>query len=249
MDLVGKRIIVTGGAQGMGASVVRAYVREGASVHSFDVKDDLGRQVAEEATTRGPGSSTYAHVDVSDQTAVAVAVQQATRSMGGLDVLANVAGVQRPKPAENLTPEDLDFLLDINLRGTIYTNQAAFLAMRDAGTGAILNFGSDAGLTAIPGLAGYSASKGAIMAWTRTLAKEFGRRGIRVNSVVPAIQTPMTDVGHDDRRDLYSKVPLGGWLGDPDTDFAPVMVFLAGDGARFINGQIIAVNGGLGMVR
>jgi NAD(P)-dependent dehydrogenase (short-subunit alcohol dehydrogenase family) len=176
-------------------------------------------------------------------------VRDSAAAMGGLDVLVNVAGVQRAKPAEQLTAEDLDFLIDINLRGTIYTNQAAFEAMRDGGTGAILNLGSDAGLTPIAGLAGYSATKGGVMAWTRTVADEFGRRGIRVNSVVPAIQTPMTENGAKDRGERYAKVPLGGWLGDADRDFAPVMVFLASDGARFINGQIIAVNGGLGMVR
>lgn len=249
MSLRGKRIIVTGGAQGMGETTVRAYVREGAVVTSFDVKDDEGKRVAAQAAERGPGSAGFRHVDVSDQAAVSVAVAEAAAEMGGLDVLVNIAGVQRAKPAHELTVTDLDFLIDINLRGTIYTNQAAFEAMREAGTGTILNFGSDAGLNPIAGLAGYAATKGGVMAWTRTIADEFGRQGIRVNTVVPAIQTPMTAAGAAERSDRYSKVPLGGWLGDAERDFAPVMVFLAGDGARFINGQIIAVNGGLGMVR
>jgi 2-hydroxycyclohexanecarboxyl-CoA dehydrogenase len=249
MRLAGKRVIVTGGAQGMGETTVRAYVREGATVFSFDIKDEAGQQVAAAACAGGPGTATYRHVDVSSQPEVADGVRDASERMGGLDVMVNIAGVQRAKPAHELTVEDLDFLIDINLRGTIYTNQEAFRAMREAGTGAILNFGSDAGLAPIPGLAGYSATKGGVMAWTRTTADEFGRQGIRVNSVVPAIQTPMTDAGTKDRGDRYAKVPLGGWLGDAERDFAPVMVFLASDGARFINGQILAVNGGLGMVR
>jgi 2-hydroxycyclohexanecarboxyl-CoA dehydrogenase len=248
-QLDGKRIIVTGGAQGMGEATVRAFVREGATVHSFDVKEEPGRRVAEKATADGPGTAEYRHVDVSDEPAVRAAVDGAASAMSGLDVMVNIAGVQRAKPAEELTPADLDFLLDINLRGTIYTNQAAFRAMRDGGTGSIVNVGSDAALGAIPGLAGYAATKGAVMAWTRTLAVEFGTRGIRVNTVVPAIRTPMTEAGAAERGRHYAKVPLGGWLGDADRDFAPVMVFLAGDGSRFINGQIIAVNGGLGMVR
>ncbi|HVV09274.1 SDR family NAD(P)-dependent oxidoreductase [Amycolatopsis sp.] len=249
MQLEGKRIIVTGGAQGMGESTVRAFAREGAQVVSFDIKESAGRSVATEATRTGPGSVRFSFVDVSDHTEVTEAVRDAAATLGGLDVLVNIAGVQRAKPAHELTPADLDFLFGINLRGTVYTNQAAFAVMREAGTGAILNFGSDAGLNPIAGLAGYSATKGAVMSWTRTVADEWGRQGIRVNSVVPAIATPMTDAGTKDRGERYAKVPLGGWLGDPDRDFAPVMVFLAGDGARFINGQIIAVNGGLGMVR
>ncbi|KAA9164518.1 SDR family oxidoreductase [Amycolatopsis acidicola] len=249
MQLDGKRIIVTGGAQGMGEATVRAFAREGAQVFSFDIKESAGRSVAEKATAEGPGSARFSFVDVSDHAEVTEAVRDAASAMGGLDVLVNIAGVQRAKPAEELTPEDLDFLFDINVRGTVYAGQAAFEVMKAAGTGAILNFGSDAGLNPIAGLAGYSATKGAVMAWTRTVADEWGRQGIRVNSVVPAIATPMTDAGTKDRGDRYSRVPLGGWLGDPERDFAPVMVFLAGDGARFINGQIIAVNGGLGMVR
>lgn len=249
MRLAGKRVIVTGGAQGLGKVTVCAYVREGATVASFDVKDALGEQVAAAANNEGPGSARYRHVDVSRQPEVAHAVRRAADEMGGLDVMVNIAGVQCARPAHELTVDDLGFLIGINLRGTIYTNQEAFRTMREAGSGAILNFGSDAALAPIPGLAGYSAAKGGVMAWTRTTADEFGRQGIRVNSVVPAIQTPMTDAGTKDRGDRYSQVPLGGWLGDAERDFAPVMVFLASDDARFVNGQIIAVNGGLGMVR
>jgi NAD(P)-dependent dehydrogenase (short-subunit alcohol dehydrogenase family) len=104
-------------------------------------------------------------------------------------------------------------------------------------------------LVYIPGLAAYSATKGGVMAWTRTIAAEWGPLGIRANSVVPAIRTPMTTSGATERSDLYSSVPLGGALGDPERDFAPVMIFLASDGAGFITGQALAVNGGLGMVR
>jgi 3-oxoacyl-[acyl-carrier protein] reductase len=249
VQLEGKRIIVTGAAQGMGATCVRAYVREGAVVAAIDVKDELGRQTTSEATSAGPGSAVYLHADVSDRVQVDSAFADAVHHLGGLDVLVNVAGVQRARPAAQFTDADLDFLLGINLRGTILTNQAAFPAMRDAGTGTILNFGSDAGLTAMPGLAAYSATKGGVMAWTRTIAGEWGTLGIRANSVVPAIQTPMTTSGATERNDIYSSVPLGGALGDPERDFAPVMIFLASDGARFITGQAIAVNGGLGMVR
>jgi len=86
------------------------------------------------------------------------------------------------------------------------------------------------------------------MAWTRNAAVEWGPLGIRVNSIVPAIVTPMTDAAREVRGEIWDRIPLGG-LGDPDDDYAPVMVFMAGEGARFITGQMICCNGGLGMVR
>jgi NAD(P)-dependent dehydrogenase (short-subunit alcohol dehydrogenase family) len=248
MQLQGRKIIVTGGAQGMGEATVRAYAREGAEVVSMDVRGEQGEAVVLAATEAGPGKAVYRHVDVSSRDEVFTGVREAAAWLGGLDVLVNVAGVQRAKPSQELTEADLDFLLGINLRGTIYTNQAAYEVMHGQELGTILNFGSDAGLTGIKDLAGYSASKGGIMAWTRTVAAEWGPQGIRVNSVVPAVQTPMTSAGRSERGKLYDSAPLGG-LGDPDRDFAPVMIFLASEGARFITGQIIAVNGGLGMVR
>jgi NAD(P)-dependent dehydrogenase (short-subunit alcohol dehydrogenase family) len=122
-----------------------------------------------------------------------------------------------------------------------------------AGGGRIINFGSGAGLKAYPNGGHYSASKGAVMAWTRTIAHEWGPFGITANSVVPAIRTEMADEAYarmdpaaqqalDARH--RAQIPLGGRLGDPDSDLAPVMVFLASDGARFITGQILPVNGG-----
>lgn len=249
-QLDGKRIIVTGGAQGMGESTVRAFAREGAALVALDVKEDQGRQTAERIAEETGSEVSFVRADVSDRGQVFDAVARAVEGLGGLDVMVNVAGVQRAKPADELTEADFDFLLDINLRGTFFTNQAAFAAMKPAGSGHIINFGSDAGMTAIRGLAGYSATKGAVHAWTRTVALEFGAHGIRVNTVVPAMKTPMTEAGGTQgRANVYSKVPLGGDLGEPDRDLAPVMVFLASDGSRFITGQTISVNGGIGMVR
>ncbi|WAH96309.1 SDR family NAD(P)-dependent oxidoreductase [Arthrobacter sp. MMS18-M83] len=250
MQLQGKRIIVTGGAQGMGAATVRAFAREGAAVVAMDLKEEQGMATAEEIARETGADVSFAAVDVACREQVFDAVSAATQRLGGLDVLVNVAGVQRAKPAEELTDADFDFLLNINLRGTFYTSQAAFLAMKPSKAGHIINFGSDAGMSAIRGLGGYSATKGGVHAWTRTIALEFGPHGVRANIVVPAMKTPMTESGQSEGRgNVYAKTPLGGELGDPDRDLAPVMVFLAGDGSRFITGQTISVNGGLGMVR
>jgi NAD(P)-dependent dehydrogenase (short-subunit alcohol dehydrogenase family) len=251
-QLSGKRIIVTGGANGIAAATVRAYAREGARVAALDVEDETGRRVAAEA---GPSVS-YHHCDIARRDEVFRVFAEVVAALGGLDVMANVAAVEGPKPAEDITETELDRILSVNVKGTVFTNQAAFRHMQAAG-GRIINFGSGAGIRGQKGSAHYSASKGAVMSWTRTVAQEWAPYGITVNSVVPAIWTRMYDhyreslseqelMMHD--AGMKYAIPLGGRLGDPDRDIAPVMVFLAGDGPRFMTGQLFVVDGGMVMV-
>jgi NAD(P)-dependent dehydrogenase (short-subunit alcohol dehydrogenase family) len=252
MLLRGKRIIVTGGASGIAAATVRAYAREGATVWSLDVADDKGRAVAAEAGA----SVAYRHCDIGKRDEVNSIVDEAAKAMGGLDVLANVAAVERGTPAEDIPDAEWDLVFGVNVKGTLYTNQAAFRHLKDGG-GVIVNFGSGAGIRGQRGSAHYSASKAAVMAWTRTVAQEWAKYGIRVNSVVPAIWTQMYDEYRsrmsDQERMIHDMamqhvIPLGGKLGDPDRDAAPVMVFLASDLSRFITGQAIPVDGGMVML-
>jgi NAD(P)-dependent dehydrogenase (short-subunit alcohol dehydrogenase family) len=250
MQLSGKRFIVTGGASGIGAATVRAYVREGAHVVALDVDDAAGAHVAKDA------GATYLHCDVADRHALLAACERAVNLLGGLDGLANVAGIERRTPAEDITDEEWNRVFDVNVRGTMLTNQAAFRHLKARG-GRIINFGSGAGIRGQAGSAHYSASKGAVMAWTRTVAQEWAKYRITVNSVVPAIWTPMYD-GFRARMSEHERtihdmamqhvVPLGGKLGDPDDDMAPVMVFLASDASHFMTGQCFAVDGGMIML-
>lgn len=252
MKLADKRIIVTGGAQGIGASVVRAYAAAGAKIASLDILDEAGLQIAAEAGKKGPGTVKFYHCDVSKRAEVEASFAAAVRDLGRLDVLAHIAGIGRYAPAESITDEDLDQIIQVNVYGVVYTNQTAFKYMRDHG-GRIINFGSVAGLVPFINGAHYSASKGAVFSWTRTVAHEWGKYGIAVNAMAPAIRTPGYELhrtrmtpeqlqAHD--AEVAKLIPLGGRLGDPDRDFAPVMVFLAGEDARFITGQIIPVDGG-----
>ena len=252
MLLDGKRFIVTGGASGIGAATVRAYVREGARVVALDVNDEAGQRVAKDA---GAGA-TYLPCDIADRDAVFSTFERAVNLLGGLDGLANVAGVERRTPAEDIPDDEWDLVFDVNVRGTLYTNQAAFRQLRTRG-GRIINFGSGAGIRGQAGSAHYSASKGAVMAWTRTVAQEWAKYRITVNSVVPAIWTPMYDAWRarmsEQERTIHDMamqhvVPLGGKLGDPDADMAPVMVFLASDASHFMTGQCFAVDGGMIML-
>ncbi|WP_233518914.1 SDR family NAD(P)-dependent oxidoreductase [Paraburkholderia xenovorans] len=253
VNLEGKRVIVTGCASGIGASAVKALVRAGAEVAALDLSDEAGRAVAADASAAGPGVAHYFSCDVSRKDQVDEVFRSAVTRLGGLDALINIAGVERKAPAEAVTQDDWDLMFDVNARGTLNTNQAAFAWLREHG-GRIVNFASAAGVMGVPGLAHYSASKAAVLGWTRTAAKEWGKYGIAVNAVAPAMWTPMYEkfrarldsaqlAAHDAM--MAQQVPLGGRLGDPDKSMAPVLVFLVSDGANFITGQTLAVDGGL----
>jgi 3-oxoacyl-[acyl-carrier protein] reductase len=253
-QLEGKRIIVTGSAQGIGASTVRTYVAEGATVAAMDVNDDLGEKSTEEANAAGEGRAIYYHCDVSKRADVESAFGAAIQEMGGLDVMADIAGVHRHSDPADIPEELFDWLFRINVLGTMNTNGVAYKAMREAGGGSIINFGSETGLTGELNNALYSAAKGGVHSWTRTVARQWGPDGVRANYVLPYMWTPM----YDDFRAALSPealaaheaetkiaIPLGGKFGDADKDLGPVMVFLASDASHFMTGQMFPVDGGL----
>lgn len=255
--MLNKRIIVTGGTYGIGASVVAALVAENATVACMARSADLGPRQAADLSAKGPGTVKFFRCDVSVRPQVKSAFAAAVADMGGLDALVHVAGVESGAKPEEETDAAWDHVFDINAKGTFITNQEAFPYLKDKG-GRILNFGSGSGIIGMPVNAAYSASKGAVAAWTRSVAQAWGRYNITVNVICPAVWTPM----YDEHRARYSAeelhahdaamarmVHIGGKLGDPDTDLAPVIVFLCGDGARFLTGQTYCVDGGALMVR
>jgi NAD(P)-dependent dehydrogenase (short-subunit alcohol dehydrogenase family) len=262
MQLEGKRIIVTGGARGIGGSAVRAFAREGADVASLDVLDELGEKVASEASADGPGTVRYHTCDVGRRDDVKRVFAESISELGGLDALVHIAGIHREAPPESITDEDWDLVLRINLTGTFVTNQEAFPYLRDNGGGRIVNFGSSAGQVPYVMAGHYSAAKGGVLSWTRTIAHAWGKHGITANAVTPAIMTPMAaEVGERlmssmsvEEMEAMGRMTSGpptalGGMGDPDADMAPVLVFLVSEAARFITAQIIAVDGGLAPVR
>lgn len=253
MELGGKRIIVTGIAGGIGASALRGLVAAGARIAGLDVDDEAGRAEVASANGAAAGQARYFHCDIRQRGEVERVFAEAVGWLGGLDGLVNIAGVERAAAAEAIGDNDWDLMFDVNARGTLHTNQAAFPHLRERG-GRILNFGSAAGVMGLPGCAHYSAAKAAVLGWTRTVAKEWGRYGISVNAAAPGMWTPMYEV-HRTRLDaealkahdamMAGLIPLGGRLGDPDRDMTPFVVFMMSDGARFITGQTLAVDGGL----
>jgi NAD(P)-dependent dehydrogenase (short-subunit alcohol dehydrogenase family) len=258
MELENKRIIVTGAAQGIGEATLRAFVREGANVVGFDLNEENGARVAASAASDGPGTASFRRVDVSDKAAVDVGVDSAVEELGGLDVFINVAGFQRSSAADEISDDLFDSIFHVNVLGTVHTNQAAYRHMKPNHAGAIVNFGSMSGLTAELTNATYGMSKAAVHNWTRSVAREWGPDGIRVNAVLPYMNTPMFDkfrgsltaeelAAYD--AEIAKSIPLGGKFGNADLDLAPVLVFLASDASHFITGQLLPVDGGLASVR
>jgi NAD(P)-dependent dehydrogenase (short-subunit alcohol dehydrogenase family) len=250
-QLDGRRIIVTGGASGMGAGLVRALPRLGARVVSLDLTADPGRELAESA------GASFVAADVSDRESVVSAIDAAVELLGGLDVLIHAAGIAPGAPAEDIALADWDRIMSVNATGTFLANQAAFPHLRDGG-GQILNFASAAGVQGYPMKAAYAASKGAVLAWTRSVAIEWAKHRITVNCIAPAIWTPMYDKTRAsmtpeqlEQHDavMAKAVPLGGKLGDVDRDFVPVIAFLSNVGAGFMTGQVFPIDGGTLMMR
>jgi NAD(P)-dependent dehydrogenase (short-subunit alcohol dehydrogenase family) len=251
-SLDGRRIIVTGGASGMGAGMVAGFSERGAQVVSMDWSQEAGQRVADEARATG-----FIEVDVSDSAAVEAAFERAVKMLGGLDVLVHAAGIVRNSPAEDIPLDQWLQIMAVNATSTFLTNKAAFPHLKDKG-GAILNFASAAGVTGLPNRAAYAASKGAVVAWTRTVAMEWGKYPITVNAVAPTIRTPMYErtrslmtpealADHD--RKMAERFPIGDGLGDLKKDFLPVMCFLASEDAHYLTGQVFAIDGGAVMMR
>jgi 3-oxoacyl-[acyl-carrier protein] reductase len=247
--LRGRRILVTGGATGIGAAAIAVLTEAGADVAATYHKTPPPADLV----------ATWLQCDVRDADAVTAMVQQTVEHLGGLDVLVNAAGLWQPGIPGCIGAEEISFLLDTNVKATILTNQAAHAAMKDQDPsgGSIINFGSSEALMGSPISAVYAATKGAVQAWTRSAARAWAADNVTVNALAPAVQTPGADrlrefLGPDAGplidQQLKTMIPLGGALGDPARDVGPMLIFLAGTGSHFITGQLLAVDGGLVMV-
>lgn len=240
--LEGKIAIISGAAQGQGEAEARRFAAEGASVVVGDIQDAAGRAVAESIGDR----ARFVHLDVTDPEDWAAAVDLAEREFGPVDVLVNNAGVLVFGPLQTLTADQMRLSLDVNLMGTFHGMQTVYRSMKAAGGGSIVNISSYGGLTGLPMLGAYVAAKFAVRGLTKTAAIDFGRAGIRVNSVHPGgVNTPMTqnpDGSSTDDSAYSQSLPIKRHA--TVEEIASLVLFLASDESSYCTGAEFVIDGG-----
>lgn len=240
--LGGKVALVTGASRGIGKEIALVLAGAGADVACLATKppDETAQAI------RGVGRNSLAlgaNVGRSDE--VSQAVERVVSELGSLDILVNNAGVTRDQLILRMSDEDWDTVLTVNLKGAFNLVRASAKTMMKSRWGRIINITSVVGLSGQAGQANYAASKAGLIGFTKSVAKEFGSRGITCNAIAPGfVETDMTEKLSEEMRDrVISTAPLGR-LGSPG-DIASVALFLASDASAYITGQVLVVDGGL----
>ncbi|MCR5415147.1 MAG: 3-oxoacyl-[acyl-carrier-protein] reductase [Kiritimatiellae bacterium] len=250
-DLEGKVAIVTGAARGIGAAIAKKLAERGASVAICDLKAEWCGETVAALEALGVKSKGYG-VNVSVSAEVDACVKAVLADFGRIDIMVNNAGITKDGLLMRMSDDDWDAVIDVNLKGTfLFTRAVARPMMKNKaadGTqlgGSIINIASVVGIMGNAGQANYTASKGGVIALTKTTAKELGSRNVRCNAVAPGfIESKMTDVLPEDVKKAYmDTIPLKRF--GKVEDIAKAVAWLAGDESAYVTGQVISVNGGM----
>jgi 3-oxoacyl-[acyl-carrier protein] reductase len=246
MNLDNKKVIITGAARGIGYAIAQEFLRAGAQVALCSTTEEGATKAKENLLKEFPQAKVYAQkADVSKETEVQTFVDNVLKEFGTIDILVNNAGITRDTLAIRMSEQDWDAVLNVNLKGTFLMSKAVLKIMMKAKSGSIVNMSSVVGQSGNAAQVNYSASKAGIIGLTKSLAKEFASRNIRVNAVAPGfVQTDMTDKLSDQiKEQTLALIPLKRFA--TTTDIAKAVMFLSSDDGGYITGQILAVNGGL----
>lgn len=245
-ELTGKVAIVTGAAQGLGQGIAEAFAKQGAIVVPTDRPGVSLEATAEKCRAAG-ASDVYGHdLDITDQESIRAVVADVKEKFGRIDILANNAGLNRPKPSEEITEDLWDAVMGVNLKGSFFVTQAVLPIMREQKKGRIIFTSSQAGLVARENQVPYCASKGGINAMVRTLAYDYAPLGITVNAVAPCFaMTELTRARLEDpeyNKMVVGMIPVGRVL-EP-CEVGAMFAYIASDEAAMVTGQTMVIDGG-----
>jgi NAD(P)-dependent dehydrogenase (short-subunit alcohol dehydrogenase family) len=245
-DLAGRRVLITGAGGALGSVIAHAFAERGARVGVHDLSAERAQPIVEAIRSAG-GDAIAVIGDVATAEGSASVVQQGAQALGGLDVLLNGVGINRRKPIEDVTPEDFDAIVSVNLRAIYFASQAAHAIMREQGKGCIVNLSSLSARFSFNTISVYAATKAGVTSLTRSCAREWASDGIRVNAIEPfVIKTEFTKPlwGEDHRERWFDHITPVGRLGVPE-DLVGSVVYLASDASSWVTGQTIVLDGGL----
>ena len=247
MLLKGKKALITGSSRGIGKEIVRRFLEEGAEVWGLCTKPSQGKAEMEAFAERQNSRFYEIYADCGNAEELTATVKDALKQSGGFQILVNNAGITRDGLSFRMPKEDWDAVLRVNLTGTFLTSQIISADMLRKREGSIINMASIVGLHGQGGQVNYAASKAGLVGFTKSLAKEIGSRGVRVNALAPGyIETDMTSSLPEDVRKGWVETAIPLKRGGTPLDVANAAVFLASDLSLYITAQVIGVDGGMG---